>query len=59
MNEPLSIDISADKRPLLNAEEFFLFDTMKSWVNVEDVNYNVRELGTFYNDSFSNQLLPF
>ena len=53
MNEPLSIDIASDKRPHVDAEEYFLFSCMKERIDLGDMNYNLRELGSFYNQTLS------
>jgi S-adenosylmethionine synthetase len=53
IDEPLSIDIVSDKRPLVNPDEYFRFSTMKKMINPNDIFYNLNELGTFYNSGLS------
>ncbi len=49
INEPLSIDIMSDKRPSLNAEEFFNFTGMKRRLDIEYLNYKLDNIAGFYN----------
>lgn len=53
MNEPLSIDIESDKRPAVFADDYFLFSTMRSKINISDMNYDFRQLCGFYNSELS------
>jgi len=53
MDEPLSIDISASRRPAADPEAFFRFSSMREKVSVSDLDYDLTALGTFYNPGLS------
>lgn len=57
-DEPLSIDISASRRPSADPEAFFRFSSMRERLSLSDLDYDLTALGTFYNPGLSfNQLL--
>lgn len=53
MDESLSIDISASRRPESDPEAFFRFSAMRERISVSDLDYDLTELGTFYNPGLS------
>lgn len=57
MDEPLSVDIISDKRPLMNPEKYFSFSNMRKLINISDMDYDTLRLASFYNQflSFNKQ----
>jgi S-adenosylmethionine synthetase len=53
MAEPLMIDLKTDRRPELDAREYFKFDNMRERAVESDLEYRLIDLGTFYNDNLS------
>jgi S-adenosylmethionine synthetase len=53
MKDPLMIDLKTDRRPQLDARDYFRFDNMRERVIESDLEYGLLELGTFYNDTLS------
>lgn len=59
MDEALSVDLVADKRPPLDPSEFFSFQQMRQHITIADLDYDLTKLGTFYNRNLSINHLPF
>lgn len=58
-DDPLSIDIQSDKSPTQNAREFFRYSSMRSRLRIEDIHYELNQLGSFYNPAMTfNQVPP-
>lgn len=59
MHQPLDISISASARPHTNPGNYFNFREMRQRMDINDINYNLAQLGTFYNEklSFNGQTL--
>jgi S-adenosylmethionine synthetase len=49
VDDPLSVDIQTDKRPSLNASNFFNYSEMKKKVELKDMGYDIVKLGSYYN----------
>jgi S-adenosylmethionine synthetase len=53
IEEPLSIDITSDRRPLTDEHTFFRFSDMRDRIRVTDMDYDLAKLGSFYNEAVS------
>lgn len=53
LEEPLSVDIIADKRPHSSPQEFFSFSNMRKNIRIDDLSYDLQKLGGFYNMGMS------
>jgi hypothetical protein len=54
ISKPISVDVISDKPPLLTVEDFFCFDNMHTKIDKAVLNYDLQELGTFYNSMFTS-----
>jgi S-adenosylmethionine synthetase len=48
MEEPLSVDIVSDRRPIKDPYAYFSFSSMRERIEPIDMQYDLRRLGTFY-----------
>lgn len=53
LNRPLSVDIRSEIRPELPVYEFFSFDSMLENISLADLDYDCKQLGSFYNPNLS------
>lgn len=49
MEEPISVDVVSDRRPFTEPKDFFSFTQMRQRIDLLDMQYDLRRLGTFYN----------
>ena len=49
MDEPLSVDISSDRKPPVSPAMYFRFEEMRQRINLSDMDYDLTRLGSFYN----------
>ena len=53
MEEPLSVDIVSDRRPPSDPKAFFSFTKMRERIDPADLQYDLKRLGTFYNNTLT------
>lgn len=48
IDRPIHIDIQSEVRPSVSLEEYFSFSSMRSRLSSQAMEYNLRQLGTYY-----------